>query len=67
LAFASVEAVAILRMRQDHFNVAICCARKAVLPKMELLGILRDLPEDAIFACRLEALQHAEGCQLEEA
>jgi anti-anti-sigma regulatory factor len=56
----------ILRMRQNHFNVAICCARDEVLQKMEKLGILNDLPEDGVFTSRLEAMQHAEKCHLAE-
>lgn len=54
----------ILRMRQNHFNVAICCARDDVLQKMENLGILQDLPKDGVFVSRLEAMRHAEQCHV---
>lgn len=50
----------ILRMRQRHFNVAVCSAREEVLEKMEKLDILRDLPKDGVFPTRLEAMRHAE-------
>jgi SulP family sulfate permease len=62
-AFALDEVI--LRMRQNHFNVAVCGANGTVLDKLEKLGIVDDLQESEVFDSRLEALRHAERCHHE--
>jgi SulP family sulfate permease len=56
-AFALDEVI--MRMHQNHYNVAICGAKDDVLKKLESLGILRDLKEEWVFQNRLEAMRHA--------